>query len=212
MRVLAGLLILAAVLVAMPGYSVEPAYTGQFGNVEEPALRPYKWLYRGVRALFYHPGDQFVDGNLRVPALGSIQGLRGVRRGAFELGESAYRGSVFAPVPPPGDYKKLRALNLAVEQDMLLRNGSDFLFSWYFYPGQKVIDRNPLEGDTKVEYRKREAREVRRERKAAADARKVINPNESNVKRAQRAYIGKRAEYSNGQKEAYRHNLMQLAR
>lgn len=213
MRVLTGALIVAAAMISLPGYSVEPAYSGPLGNAEEPALRPYKWLYRGVKSLFYHTGDQFVVGNLHTPALGSVQGLRGLRRGTFELGESVYRGSVFAPVPPADDYKELRAFNTFVERDFLRRNGSDFLFSWYFFPGQKVVDHYPLEGDEKVAIRLREAKEIRLNRTKSWNGRKTIDPNESDVKRSQRNYIGERADYGNQTKsKEYRGNLMKLAR
>ncbi len=212
MRVLTGILMLAVVALALPSYSVEPAYTGQFGNAEEPALRPYKWLYHGVKSLLYHTGDQLVDGNLRTPGLGTVQGLRGLRRGTVELGESLYRGGVFAPVPPAGHYKKLHSVNTIIEQDMLLRNGSDLIFSWYFFPGQKAVDYCPLEGDTKVAMRKEEARKIRHDRKAASAQRNPIDPNESSTKRAQRNYIGARADYGNKKSGEYRGNLMKLAR
>ena len=213
MRILTGALIVAAIAISLPGYTVEPAYTGQFGNAEEPALRPYKWLYRGVKSLFYNTADQLIDGNMRTPALGTVQGLRGVRRGTVELGESLYRGGVFAPAPPKGDYKRLGATNLAIERDMLFRNSSDLLFSWYFFPGQKVVDRYPVEGDTKVEMRKKEAKLIRMERAEAEAARNPKDPSVSDVERAQKAYIGDRAELGNQEKKkAYRGNLMHLAR
>jgi len=213
MRVLTGVLIAAAAAISMPGYSVEPAYTGPLGNVEEPALRPYKWLYHGVKSLFYHTGDQFVAGNLHTPVLGSVQGLRGLRQGSVELGEGLYRGGVFAPVPGPRDYRRLSYLNTKIESDMLTRNGSDFLFSWYFFPAQKFVDYYPLEGDTKVEIRQREAREIRAERNRARQARMVIDPKENDRKRAQRSYIGERADYGDQTKsKEYRGNLMKQAR
>ncbi len=213
MRILTGILIMATAAVALPGYSVEPAYTGQFGNAEEPALRPYKWLYRGAKSLVFHTGDQLLEGNLHTPALGSVQGLRGLRRGTVELGESVYRGAVFAPVPPAGDYKRLGSANTILERDFFLRNSSDFLFSWYFFPGQKAVDYYPLEGDTKIDIRQRDAREIRQARNEAWEARKDINPDETDAKRAQRGYIGDRADYGNSKKsKEYRGNLMKLAR
>ena len=213
MRVLTGVLMLAFVAIALPGYSVEPAYRGPLGNAEEPALRPYKWLYRGVKSFFYNTGDQLVDGNMHVPFVGSVQGLRGVRRGSVELGESLYRGGVYAPAPAADDYKRLGHLNTVIEDDMFLHNGSDFVFSWYFFPAQKAVDCYPLEGDTKVEMRKESARAIRAERAAAWEARKSIDPNESDVKRAQRGYVGDRADLGNTSKsDSYRGNLMKLAR
>jgi len=201
-----------AVLGAPAGFAVEPAYQGQFGNNEEPALRPYKWLYHGVKSLVYHTGDQFVEGNMHTPYVGSVQGLRGLRRGTVNLGESLYRGGVYAPVPPKDSYKSLGALNTLIERDMFTRNSSDFLFSWYFFPAQKAVDYYPLEGDTKVEIRQREARETRMSRKEAAAARVSVDSRESRVKQAQRGYIGDRADYGTKKSANGYGNLMKLAR
>lgn len=212
MRFITAILFVVMVALALPGVAVEPAYSGPLGNVEEPALRPYKWLYRGVKSLVYHTGDQLIDGNMRTPVAGSVQGFRGLRRGTVELGESLYRGGVFAPVPPPNDYKKLGRANSIIERDILLRNSSDLLFSWYFFPGQKIVDHHPIEGDVKVDIRKEEARQIRASRNAATASRNMDDPNESDTKRAQRKYIGDRADYGTGRKDEYRGNLMKLAR
>lgn len=212
MRVLVAIVLAVTILGAPAGFAVEPAYQGQFGNNEEPALRPYKWLYHGVKSLVYHTGDQFVEGNMHTPYLGSVQGLRGLRRGSVELGESVYRGGVYAPVPHKDQYKMIGRANTIIERDFLLRNSSDFLFSWYFFPAQKFVDYYPLEGDTKVNIRMREARETRAARDAAADAREAVDPEENRVKRAQRSYIGDRADYGIQKSDLGRGNLMKLAR
>lgn len=212
MRVFTAMIVAVAALGAPATFAVEPAYKGPLGNNEEPATRPYKWLYRGLKSLVFHTGDQLVDGNLHTPVLGTAQGLRGLRRGTVELGESAYRGAVYAPPPPRSDYKNLGRANTIIEKDLALRNGSDFLFSWYFFPAQKVVDHYPLEGDTKVDLRKREARETRSDRGAAADVRSPRDPAESSVKRAQRSYIGDRADYGTKKTASGRGNLMKLAR
>lgn len=212
MRLLVAIALAAAVLGAPAGFAVEPAYQGQFGNNEEPALRPYKWLYRGVKSLVYHTGDQFVEGNMHVPYAGSVQGLRGLRRGTVELGESLYRGGVFAPAPTRESYKSLGALNSHIEDDFFTRNSSDFVFSWYFFPAQKFVDYYPYEGDRKVGLRKAEAREIRDERAKAAASRAAKDPGESRVKRAQRGYIGDRADYGTDKTGSGRGNLMKLGR
>lgn len=206
-------IVLAAALLAAPlSFAVEPAYRGPLGNEEEPALRPYKWLYQGVKSLFYHTGDQFVEGNLHAPVVGSVQGLRGVRRGAVSLGESTYRGLVYAPVPSRDHYKSLGAANTAIESDMFTRNSSDFLFSWYFFPVQKAVDNNPPEGDTKVGIRQKEAKETRLARNEAAKVREKSDPRESKMESAQRDYIGDRADYGTPKTRMGRGNLMKLGR
>lgn len=212
MKTFTRIVLAAAVLAAPMSFAVDPAYKGPLGNNEEPALRPYKWLYQGVKSLFYHTGDQFVEGNLHAPVVGSVQGLRGLRRGTVSLGESAYRGVVYAPVPSREHYKSLGAANSAIEQDMLLRNGSDFLFSWYFFPVQKAVDNNPPEGDTKVGIRQKEARETRLARNEAAKARDKSDKSESTMEKAQRGYIGARADYGTPKTKMGRGNLMKLGR
>jgi len=212
MKVLAAIMLAVAILGAPSGFAVEPAYRGQFGNNEEPALRPYKWLYRGVKSLGYHTGDQFVEGNMHTPFVGSVQGLRGLRRGSVELGESLYRGGVYAPVPAQDHYKSLGTANTYIESDFFHRNSSDFLFSWYFFPVQKFVDYYPLEGDTKVEIRKREALEIRQGRRDATAAREMRDARENRVQRAQRSYIGERADYGTKKSDAGYGNLMKLAR
>jgi len=212
MKSIAKFALVAALLGAPLAQAVEPAYQGPLGNNEEPALRPYKWLYHGVKSLFYHTGDQFVEGNLHAPVVGTVQTFRGVRRGTFNLGESTYRGMVFAPVPQKGQYKEIGALNTAVEGDMLLRNSSDLLFSWYFFPVQKAVDNNPPEGDKKVGIRQEEARQTRIARNEATKARVKMDSRETRVQRAQRDYIGERADYGTPKTKLGRGNLMKLAR
>lgn len=212
MRFVIAFALVVTVLAAPGAMAVEPAYQGQFGNNEEPALRPYKWLYRGVKSLVYHTKDQFVEGNMHTPFAGSVQGLRGLRRGTVELGESMYHGGVYAPVPPKDSYKQLSAANTHIENDLFLRNTSDFLFSWYFFPAQKVVDYYPLEGDTKVELRRKEARETRAMREEASSMRSPADPQEDRVKRAQRGYIGDRADYGTKKTSMGYGNLMKLAR
>lgn len=212
MRVLIMIALAAALLGAPASFGVEPAYQGPLGNDEEPATRPYKWLYQGVKSLFYHPGDQFVEGNLRVPVIGTVQTLRGVRRGAVYLGESAYRGAVYAPVPSRDRYKTLGPANEAIERDLFTRTSADFLFTWYFFPVLKVVDRDPIEGDVKVGLRQKEAKETRMARNDAAKVRENADPDESNVQRAQRGYIGDRADYGTPKSKQGRGNLMKLGR
>lgn len=187
-------------------------YRGPLGNEEEPALRPYKWMYQGVKSLFWHTGDQFVDGNLHAPVVGSVQGLRGVRRGTVSLGESTYRGLVYAPVPHGKHYKSLGSANVALENDMFLRNSSDFLFSWYFFPVMRAVDNNPIEGETKVGIRRKEAKDTRVARNEATRARKRVDANESQMENAQRTYIGERADYGTPKTKMGRGNLMKLGR
>ena len=212
MKTFTKIALMAALMAASASFAVEPAYQGPLGNNEEPATRPYKWLYQGVKSLFWHTGDQFVEGNLHAPVVGRVQGFRGLRRGSVSLGESTYRGLVFAPVPPRNHYKRLGAANTAIEDDMFTRNSSDFLFSWYFFPVMKAVDNNPIEGDTKVGIRQKEAKDIRVARNDATRARKQADVKESDMKSAQRDYIGARADYGTPKTKMGRGNLMKLGR
>jgi len=118
-------------------HAVPPAYVGPLGNPEEPAMRPYKWLFRGVLALLAHPVIAFKEGNMKTPVLGSVEVVRGLRRGAIELDESIFRGLVFTPPPPPGSWKEMGYVNTFLERDPFLAYLADFLAGGYPY-GLKV--------------------------------------------------------------------------
>ena len=206
----------AACLWAGAGQAVEPAYEGRFGNPEEPALRPYKWFWSGVRALGHQTKSAFVRGNMNTPFLGSVEGLRGVRKGTLELGESTYKGAVFAPVEKKR-HLETHKLNAKVDDDLALRNLSDAAVTWYAYPMLKYVDHKPLENDEKVEIRLEAAEDVREIRKEAADARAAASRMKEDkdafrVRRAQERYVGGRIPFSgsNGRRPA--RNLLHSAR
>lgn len=185
---LAGVL-LAATLSA--GAAVKPAYVGPYGNPEEPALRPYKWMWRGVKALFFQTGVHFRDGNLHTPVAGSTHALRGARKGTFELLESTFKGAVFAPVPPKGDFKKLRAINTHIDESNGLYHLVDFGFSWFLYPVILLVDEYPVHDDEEVAAMLDRHKDIREARRAG----RAELPEGDAVKRAQRRYIGDRASY-----------------
>jgi hypothetical protein len=115
--------------------AVPPAYTGQFGNPEEPALRPYKWLWRGVKALTYQTANAAKEGNLKTPILGSVETFRGFRKGIVEFDESVFRGMLGAVPPQAGnrdlEYRWLLSANQFIESDALLRNVADYVATAY---------------------------------------------------------------------------------
>lgn len=106
-------------------YAVPPAYNGPMGNAEEPALRPYKWLWRGVKALAYRPAKGFTEGNLKTPILGTLEVIKGVRQGVIEFDESVYRGLTGAIPPERGDHKRLGSVNSFIELEPLLNALAD---------------------------------------------------------------------------------------
>lgn len=194
---------------------IESAYTGQFGNREETALRPYKWMWHGAKSLVYHTVYSFNRGNMKTPFFGSAEGLRGLRRGTVELGESTFRGANFAEPPhtprQKATIREIQTVNEVIERDIALRNTSDFLFSWYFFPLIKLNDHYPLEDDEKVDERLREARDIRQARREGQAAR-TVEIEETEVERAQRHYVPDRVEAGAKRNKEYRGNLLNLAR
>jgi len=204
------LLLVAVFTVPMAGFAVEPAYAGEFGNPEEPALRPYKWMWRGVKSLFYQTGYGFKHGNMKTPVLGTAETFRGLRKGTFELGESVYHGLAFAPVPPKDSYKKTMRLNEIVDNEKARSNISDLVFSVYAFPVLKFVDRYPAENEQRVQIREERAQATRAAQDAAEAARQ---PQMEPLERAQREYLGDRYPKNTGkQKEFGRGNLLKLAK
>lgn len=202
------LLIVAAVMAPLAGWSVPPTYEGSYGNPEEPALRPYKWMWRGVKSLFYQTGYGFKHGNMRTPVLGTAETFRGLRKGTFELGESVYHGLAFAPVPPKGQYKETMRLNHMVDKEKASSNISDLVFSLYAFPVLKFVDKYPAENEERVKIREQRARATREAQDKAEAAR---TPAMDPVERAQRNYLGDR--YVEGsKKDVGRGNLLKLAK
>lgn len=213
--------IVLGLFLAVTGYSIQPAYKGPMGNWEEPAMRPYKWFLRGVKALTFQTVDSIDRGNRKTPGLGMAEGFRGVRKGAFELGESCFKGAMFAPPPPAGDYRKSSSANTFVENDLLLRNVMDYIvaceiLSWglpreawrwgaLIWASQKVIDHypvvKPLDQEKLAEIAKQ---------KRAAHTRAMIAAEPKTREEIQASYIGERAKIN--RKDPYRGNIMKLVR
>ena len=198
-------------------YAIEPAHEGRLGNPEEPALRPYKWAWHGMKALGYHTWRTFKRGNIRTPVLGTVEVCRGVRRGTVELGESTARGSLFTPMPAKGSYKKFGVLNQKIEDEWLIQALCDLGFSGPAYPVLVAHDHNPLRSEADVndvEDAAREKREARRE------GRQPQPEDQTRVSHAMREYIGVRASYGKAEKKhtekkrirGARGNLMRLAK
>jgi len=203
---------LVALATVMPVHAgvVAPAYEGSYGNPEEPALRPYKWMWRGVKSLFYQTGHGFKHGNMSTPVLGTAETFRGVRKGTFELLESTYRGINFAPVPPKGSYKETSKVNAFIDGEKVRSNVSDLAFSLYAFPVLKFVDCQPAENESRVYIRNERAKDIREER---YEARKAREPEMTDVERAQRNYLGDRYPTNSGKtKREGRGNLLKLAK
>lgn len=130
-------LFLASIILLGSGWAVAvpPAYTGHLGNPEEPALRPYKWMWRGFKALAYQTANHAKEGNLKTPILGTAEAFRGFRKGIVEFDESTFRGMVGAIPPQAGikeyEYDQLMKANRVIDNDVLLRNVADYIATAY---------------------------------------------------------------------------------
>jgi hypothetical protein len=194
-------------LFAIAAQAVPPAYDGPLGNPEEPAMRPYKWLFRGVLNLIVQPVKAFADGNMKTPVLGSVETFRGIRRGAVEMNESILRGLVFAPPPPREDLTQIGYINTWIEDDPFFGYIADFFTTATVVgggeiaresvnvaagvtAGQVVVDLVPMVSPVERELIEARAKDIRFTRRVN---RQLKEGDESDRDRAQRLYIGDRA-------------------
>ncbi len=157
--------------------------TPDWEKVEEPALRPYKSFINGVGAVGYQTVRSFAEGNEKLPVLGSVEALRGFRRGTFAMVEGTYKSMAGAPAI---DYRYLGQANTTIEREPLLNFAADALqglplsvpsggtergvaMAVGVFAAQKATDYSPVSPT-------REEREY-----------------ESKVRRAQRDYLGEKA-------------------
>ena len=215
------LLALGMVILAGGAYAVEPAYTGPYGNVEEPALRPYKWAVEGVKGLFWHSGKSVQEGNLKFPVLGTVELGRGIRKGSVEMGESLYRGAIFSALPEKKhEYRNLHAANERIEESRAAREIGEaiptvMLFTLFGYPVQKLVDRYPARDEMEVAVIKQEKAEKREAQRVAREAKLEADP-DALVREAQIRYVGDRILIGDGKTEKtpkeHRGNLLKLAK
>lgn len=122
MRRQAWLLAVAALVAALTSAAIEPAYRGPLGNPEEPALRPYKAFWRGLKALKYHTLHAAKEGDQKVENWGYVESVRGVRRGLVELLGSTYLGMAGSL---PEDYRQTNEANQYLEKHTRVRVVAD---------------------------------------------------------------------------------------
>lgn len=73
--------------------AIEPSHWGKYGNPEEPATRPFKAFWRGLKAFKYQVGATIDEGERKAGNVGGgVQFFRGVRRGLVEIGGGTYMG------------------------------------------------------------------------------------------------------------------------
>ncbi|MCX8065534.1 MAG: hypothetical protein N3G21_10240 [Candidatus Hydrogenedentes bacterium] len=198
-------------MICFYSYSIPPAYSGPLGNAEEPALRPYKWFLRGILALGHQTKEKFIEGNMNTPILGTIETGRGIRRGSTELLYSFWKGILYACPPQRTQFHKEETeLTKRVEADAVWKNVGDLLCTGPAYPVLIALDHVYVESDSKVKERLQKAREIQQSRRESQSIRAQRMPL-SELERAQRNYIGERAELGRKGKK-YPKNLLKLAK
>ena len=76
-----------------PRTAIEPSHWGKYGNPEEPATRPFKACWRGLKAFKYQVRFTGNEGEQKAGRVGGgVQVFRGVRRGLVEIGAGTYMG------------------------------------------------------------------------------------------------------------------------
>ena len=82
--------------------AVPPAYEGQFGNPEEPALRPVKWAWLGFTSFFTNVHAGLKKGVYQDPAAMTYEGAKGAAAGGGSFVSHVASGLTYAPVPRRG--------------------------------------------------------------------------------------------------------------
>ncbi len=112
------LAVVLAVMCCGSAMAIEPSHWGKYGNPEEPATRPYKAFWRGLKAVPYQIGISKDSGEAKADAKwGRVEGFRGVRRGVVELGHSTWWGMAGTYPPPVEDFS---STNQWIESDRRL--------------------------------------------------------------------------------------------
>jgi hypothetical protein len=206
-RLYAVVLLTAVLYVGVAG-AVPPAYTGQFGNPEEPALRPLKWTWLGVKSLVQSTKDGLANGVEKDPASMAGEGALGAVKGTGSLAASMGHGIVGAPLPPKKDAKSLSyeqaamvVINKETKKDACCgqecgKCGDD----------QKAA----AQPDPAAQFRKPAPSTVLpAETETAA---KPLVVQESNVEKAQRKYVPLQADYRSNRRMDGTGNLLKLAK
>jgi hypothetical protein len=92
----------ALVGAALTCHAVPPAYVGQFGNPEEPALRVIKWPWLGLRKMVMHTHEGLKSGIQCSPVDAVCEGAHGAAKGSCILLDHTGRGLIYSKLPPKG--------------------------------------------------------------------------------------------------------------
>jgi hypothetical protein len=200
-------MLLLAVLCAGVAGAVPPTYTGQFGNPEEPALRPYKWTWVGVQSLVRATKDGLASGVEKDPASMVGEGAVGAVKGTGGLASSIGHGIVGAPLPPKRDAKALSYEQAAM---VVIDNETNKGRADQLQYGQ-AAEQNAAEApDPAEQFRKPAPSTVLPVE--TANAAKPFVVEESRVEKAQRKYVPVQTSYRSNRRTDGTGNLLKLAK
>ena len=206
-RLCAAMLLLAVLCVGVAN-AVPPAYTGQFGNPEEPALRPLKWTWLGVKSLVQSTKDGLASGVEKDPAAMIGEGAVGAAKGSGSLAEHVGHGIVGAPLPPKKDPSALsyeQAAMVVIETEV--NKGKADQQQVEAAAGAEKPAEQP---DPAAEFRKPAPSTVLPQENPEGAKPLVIE--ETSVEKAQRTYVPLQAGYRSNRRTDGTGNLLKLAK
>lgn len=188
-------------LGAVTAFAVPPAYEGQFGNPEEPALRVVKWPWLGVQKLAIRTHAGLKEGIQNDPADAVCKGARGAASGSATLVDHTARGMIYSPLPPKESLRKtvsyeeavLAALEKKEAETCAVENGDT---------SQETAASGGTDGDESADATGAEEKSVN------YLVRKVA---QTPVEKAQRKYVPEKAAYRDRVRSGGG-NLLRLAR
>lgn len=92
-------------ILASMAHAVPPAYEGQFGNPEEPALRVLKWPWLGIRKMVNSTHTGLKEGIQCSPIESIHEGAKGAAHGGCVLLDHTGRGMIYQQLPPKKSLK-----------------------------------------------------------------------------------------------------------
>jgi len=200
--------LLVAVVCACAAQAVPPAYSGQFGNAEEPALRPVKWTWLGVKSLVQSTKDGLASGVQKDPASMAGEGALGAVKGTGNLATDVGKGIVGAPLP-----QKKEPHALSYEQAaMVVINGQINKDACCPEQGGKCCAEKKEEAqpDPNAKFRQPAPSTVLPAEPKPGATQLVVE--ESRVEKAQRVYVPIQAGYRSNRPNDGSGNLLKLAK
>jgi len=200
-------ILLLAMLCAGVADAVPPAYTGEFGNPEEPALRPLKWTYVGVKSLVQSTKDGLASGVEKDPASMAGEGALGAVKGTGSLVSSVGHGIVGAPLPTRKEAKTLSYEQAAlVVIDKETKKGAGEQACCESAECQKATE----QPDPAAQFRKPAPSTVLPAERVAAAKPTLVE--ESRVEKAQHRYVPVQSGYRTDHRSDGKGNLLNLAK